>query len=155
MKNQILLLDDVYGLGRKGEIVSAKPGYIRNFLIPSKKGVAAEKHLVRLQEKLKKERAEQSVSDKKEAEGLAKELIGKTLSAVVKIDAGGHMYGSIGAQEVVNLLKEQLNVALEKRSVVLPKGIKKLGSYEVELKLKENVPATIALEIKAEEKAAE
>jgi len=155
MKNQILLLDDVYGLGRKGEIVTAKAGYIRNFLIPSNKGVVAKKHLVRLQEKLKKERSEQSVVDKKGAEALAKELVGKTLTAIVKIDAGGHMYGSIGAQEVVNLLKDQLKVEVEKRNVILPKGIKKLGSFEVELKLKENIFAKIAVEIKAEEKAAE
>ncbi|NGX26315.1 MAG: 50S ribosomal protein L9 [Chlamydiae bacterium] len=155
MKNQILLLEDVDGLGHKGEIVSAKSGYIRNFLLPSKKGVIAEKHLIRLQEKLKKERSEQSAKDKKESNALAKELVGKTLSTEVKIDAGGHMYGSVTAQEVVALLKEQLNIHLDKRNVILPKGIKKLGVHEIELKLKEGVTVKITLEIKAEEKPTE
>ncbi|NGX59989.1 MAG: 50S ribosomal protein L9 [Chlamydiae bacterium] len=155
MKNQILLLEDVDGLGRKGEIVSAKPGFIRNFILPQKKGVIAEKHLVRLQEKLKIERSEQSIKDKKDSEALIKQLAGKTLTSQVKVDAAGHMYGSVGAHEVVTLLQEQLNIQLEKRNVLLPKGIKKLGVHQVELKLKEGVHTNIALEIKAEEKESE
>lgn len=152
MKNQILLLEDVDGLGRKGEIVFARPGYIRNFLLPQQKGVVAEKHLIRLQEKLRKERIEQSATDKKTSEALAKNLEGKVLTVEVKIDAEGHMYGSITALEIVHLMKEQLGVEIERRNVVLPKGIKKLGVHEVELKLKEGVPANVTLEIKAEEK---
>lgn len=152
MRNQILLLDDVDGLGRKGQIVTAKAGYIRNFLLPKRKAVIAEKHLVRMQEKLQQERSNQAVTDKKESEAVAKQLIGKTLHIDVKIDAEGHMYGSVTAQEIVDLLKEQLEITLEKKNILLPRGIKKLGMHEVELKLKEGVPAKVALEIKAEEK---
>lgn len=155
MKNQILLLEDVVGLGRKGQIATAKPGYIRNFLLPKKKAVFAEKHLVRLQEKLKKERDEQAVKDKKDSEVLAKQLVDKTLTIAVKIDASGHMYGAVTAQDVAKLLKEQLSIELDKRNVLLPKGIKKLGVHAVELKLKEGISTQVGLEIKAEEKAEE
>lgn len=155
MKNQLLLLEDVDGLGRSGDIVTAKPGYARNFLFPKKKAIRAEKHLVKLQERLKEERAKKALEDKKEFEKLAKELVGKTLVSEVKIDAEGHMYGSVTAIEILHLMKDQLGVELEKKHVALPKPIRKLGSHEVELKLPEGVAAKVEIEIRPEEKPAE
>ncbi len=155
MSNQLLLLEDVSGLGRSGDIVSVKPGFARNCLLPQKKAIIAEKHLVRLQEKLKQERAKQAVVDKKESETLAQEFAGKTLTTKAKIDSEGHMYGSVTAQDIVGLLKEQLGHDLDKRNILLLKPIKKLGVHEVELKLKEGVLATITLEITSEEKVGE
>lgn len=147
MKNQVLLLEDVDQLGRSGDIVTVKPGYARNFLLPQKKAVVAEKHLVRLQERLRQERAKRAAADKTQSEALAKQLEGQMLRTQVKIDAEGHMYGSVAQNDIVSMLQEQLNVTVEKRNVVLPKPIRKLGEIEVELKLKEGVPAKIKLEI--------
>lgn len=146
-KNQVLLLEDVETLGRSGDIVTVKPGYARNFLLPKKRAVVAEKHLVRLQEKLKEERAKKASGDKKESDALAKDLLTKVLKTQVKIDAEGHMYGSVTQADIVKLFKEQLNIEIERRNVVLAKPIKKMGEIEVELKLKEGVPAKIKLEI--------
>ncbi len=146
-KNQVLLLEDVETLGRSGDIVTVKPGYARNFLLPKKRAVVAEKHLVRLQEKLKEERSKKASSDKKGSDALAKDLLTKVLKTQVKIDAEGHMYGSVTQADIVKLFKEQLNIEIERRNVVLAKPIKKMGEIEVELKLKEGVPAKIKLEI--------
>lgn len=147
MKNQVqvLLLEDVDALGRSGDIVNVKPGYARNFLLHKKKAMVAEKHLVRLQAKLREERARQAAVDKKEAEALAKQLQAKTLKTEVKIDAEGHMYGSVSQADVAALMKEQLKVDVDKRRILLPKPIKKLGEFDVELKLKEGIPAKIKL----------
>lgn len=153
MKNELLLLEDVDGLGRAGDIVTAKPGYTRNFLLPKKKAVIAEKHLIRLRQRLKEEREKQAVSDRKDAEELAKALEGKTLVTTVKIDAEGHMYGSVANTDIVTLFKEQLNIDLDKKNVVLPKPIKRVGEHEIELKLKEGVPAKITLAIQPETQA--
>lgn len=153
-KNQLLLLEDVDGIGRSGDVVSVKPGFARNYLLPQKKVIAAKKHTVRLQDKLKSERAQRAIEDKKHAEVVAEQLQGKTIQIAVKIDAEGHMYGSVSAQDIANLLKEQLNVQLEKRNVVLQKPIKELGTSEITLKLKEGVPAKVVLQITAEEKPA-
>jgi len=153
MKNQLLLLEDVDGVGRKGDIVSVKPGFARNFLFPKKKAIIAEKHLVRLQERLKEERAQQAITDKKEAEELAKMLKGKMLKTQVKVDAEGHMYGSVSSQDIVGFFDEQLHILIHKRNIVLPKPIKSLGQYEIDLRLQEGVPAMVILEIVAEEKA--
>lgn len=150
MKHQLLLLEDVYGLGRSGDIVSAKPGYARNFLLPQKKAIVAQKHLVKLQERLKEERTKRAVVDKKEAEELAKQLEGKKLTAQSKVDPEGHMYGSVTVADIAKMLKEQLNVELDKRNVQLPKPIKQLGIHLIELRLKEGVLAKVNLEITAE-----
>lgn len=150
MKNQLLLLEDIEGVGRSGDIVSVKPGFARNYLLPQQKALIAEKHTVRLQAKLKEERAKQAILDKQDAEVIAKKLVGAVIKTEVKIDAEGHMYGSVTQQDIAHLLKEQLNVSIEKRHVVLLKPFKTLGTHEVILKLKEGVPATIHLEIVAQ-----
>jgi large subunit ribosomal protein L9 len=150
MKNKLLLTEDVYGLGRSGDIVSAKPGYVRNFLIPQRKAVFAGEHSIRLQEKLREERAKRAAVDKKEAEAFAAKLLGKVITTTVKVDQQGHMYGSVSAADIAKMLQEQLEVILEKRNVVLPHGIKTLGVHEVNLKLKEGVPAVVTLHIKGE-----
>lgn len=155
MKNQLLLLEDVEGIGRSGDIVTVKPGFARNFLFPKKKAVIAEKHTIRLQEKLKEERAAQAIIDKKSAEALAKKLEDMSIKTETKIDVEGHMYGSVSAQDIVVMMKEQHAIAFEKRNVILPKPIRKLGGHEIALKLKEGVDAMIHLEIIPETKAAE
>ena len=150
MKKKLLLIEDVYGLGRSGDIVTAKPGYVRNFLIPQKKAVTAGEQTIRLQEKLRDERAKQAVGDKKEAQGLAQGLSGKVITTTVKVDQEGHMYGSVTASDIAKLLAEQLKVTLDRRNVILLHGIKTIGIHEVQLKLKENLPAMVTLQIKAE-----
>lgn len=147
MKNQLLLLEDIDGIGRSGDIVSVKPGFARNYLLPQQKAVVAKKHLVRLQERLKEERAKRAVTDKAEALELANRLEGQTLKALMKFDAEGHMYGSVTSPDVVILFKDQLGVELEKKNVLIHKGIKEKGTHKIELRLKEGVPAAIFLEI--------
>ena len=69
---KLLLLEDVRNLGRKGDLVQAKPGFVRNFLLPQKKALIADKQTIRLQDKLQEERIQQAVEDKKDADVLAK-----------------------------------------------------------------------------------
>ncbi len=147
MKNQLLLLEDVEGVGRSGDIVSVKPGFARNFLIPKQKAVVAEKHLVRLQDRLKEERAKRAITDKAEATELVTRLEGQKLTTQMKFDAEGHMYGSVTALDVAVLFKDQLGIELDKRNILIQKGIKGKGTHEIELRLKEGVPAKIILEI--------
>ena len=155
MKKKLLLTEDVYGLGRSGDIVTAKPGYVRNFLIPQKKAVVAGEQTVRLQEKLREERAKRAVVDRTEAQKLSADLAGKVITTTVKVDQEGHMYGSVTATDIAKMLKEQLEMTLDRKNIVLTQGIKTIGVHEVNLKLKEGVPATLTLQIKAEGQKAE
>lgn len=149
MRNQLLLVEDVEDLGRSGDIVSVKPGYSRNFLLPQKKAVIADKFTLRMQAKLQKERAERAALDRSEAQQLASQLEGKEISIEVKVDPDGHMYGSVAAVDIVHLLEKE-GIQLERRNVVLAAPIKTLGTYSIHLKLKEGVPSLITLHVVSE-----
>ncbi len=149
MQNQLLLLEDVDNLARKGEIVKVKPGFARNFLIPQGKAVIADKRAIRMQEKLKNERAKQAIEDKKEALQLAEAINHKEFTIVVKVDSDGHMYGSVTALDISRFLKEK-GFEVEKNFVKLAHPIKALGQYEISLVLKEGVQAKIALELESD-----
>lgn len=149
MKQQILLLEDVEGLGRSGDLVGAKPGYIRNFLLPQQKAVVATAHTLRMQTRLKEERAKQAALDRKDAEAMAGRLQQELLSIKVKVDAEGKMYGSVSAAEVVHLLQAR-GYEIERRHVALAHPLKVVGKHTITFKLKEGVPATCLLEILSE-----
>ena len=149
MKQSLLLLEDVDALGRSGDIVSVKAGFARNFLIPQKKALHASKQTIKLQEKLKEERIKRAAVDRKEAEELATSIEGTLLTIEVKVDADGNLYGSVIAADILALMKKE-GIELDKKNVILPKPIKSLGKYSIQLRLKENVPASIQLEVKPE-----
>ncbi len=146
MGNQLLLIEDVDDLGRSGDLVSVKPGYSRNFLLPQKKAVIADKYTLRLQAKLKEERAQLAEVDRKEAEEIASKIEGVVLSIEVKVDPDGHMYGSVSALDIARLL-EQEGYKIERRNIALIQPIKTLGVHPVTLKLKEGVPARVTLKV--------
>lgn len=149
-KQQLLLIEDVDGLGRKGEVVSgAKPGFVRNYLLPCKKAVVADLRTLRMQERLQEERAKQAVIDKKASEEIAKKIENKVISIEVKVDQSGHMYGSVTAKDVVSILDENA-ITVERKMVLLPTPIKKLGTYNVPLRLNEGVETSFNLNVKGE-----
>lgn len=146
MKQQLLLLEDVESLGRKGEIVSAKPGYVRNFLLPRGFAVIASPNALRKQESLKAEREKQAILDRQEAESLAKQLEGVILEIKVKVDPEGHMYGSVSPVDIARLFEER-GFAVERKYIQLNRPIKETGIHKISLKLKEGIPVVCQLSI--------
>lgn len=150
MATKLLLIEDVEDLGRSGDVVSVKPGYARNKLIPSKVAVHADKRALRMQERLQEERLKKAATDKKDAELAAERIDGKTVTTIVKVDHDGHMYGSVAISDILHLVQEQHSVTLEKRWVQLPHAIKTTGQFPVTLKLPEGVTAKILVKVSAE-----
>lgn len=146
MKQQLLLLSDVEALGKKGEIVSARPGYVRNFLLPQGFAIIASPHTLRQQEKLRAERAKQAVIDRKESEELALQVESVSLQIKVKVDPEGHMYGSVSAADIAQLFQEK-GLPIEKRSILVNKPIKVTGAHKISLKLKEGISVVCTLSI--------
>src|SRR5438445_11042849 len=97
MAKQLLLLEDVEHLGRKGDVVNAKEGYAYNFLIPKGFALVASESALRRKTKLQEERRKIAETDRKESEELAVRLNGEALTFIVKVDHEGHMYGSVSA----------------------------------------------------------
>lgn len=152
MATQYLLLEDVDGLGHSGDIVkNVKPGYARNFLLPRKKIAIADKHTLRLQEKLKEERAKRRLLEKQESEQIAARVEGLTLTIVVKVDHDGHMYGSVSVADILHHLQEQVQVELDKKSIQLKHAVKETGVHNIHLRLKEGVEANFHLKVVSEE----
>lgn len=146
MRQKLLLIEDVEDLGKSGEVVSVKAGYARNFLVPKKKAVVATKHTLRIQKKLQKERAKRAEEEKKESLKLAEELEGVALLCEVKVDPEGKMYGSVSKGDIERLLKEK-GVEVDKKRIDLKHPIKKVGVFDIKLKLKEGVTGVCKLKI--------
>ncbi len=150
MATKLLLIEDVEDLGRSGDIVSVKPGFARNFILPRKLGIIADVNALRRQARLQEERKQKALMDKAEAEKTAATLLDVVLEVSVKVDHEGHMYGSVSALDVVHLLKEQHGIDLDKRSIGLKHAIKETGEHKIHVKLKEGISADITLKIVSE-----
>lgn len=144
---QYLLLKDIRGLGRAGELVAPKAGFVRNYLLPQGFLLPASPATVKLQKELQEKRAKQAAQDREGAEHLARELSGREVAAVAKTDVSGRLYGSVSTKDLALLIEEQLDLQVDRRDIILPHGIKSLGSYQVTLKLMEGVTVDIQLTV--------
>ncbi len=147
---KVILLTDVKGHGKKGEVVEASDGYARNFLLP--RGLAKEATKGALNEVKGKNEAkayhkEQEVIAAKEA---AAKLEGQKVTISSKAGDNGKLFGKITNQNVADAIKYQLHIVVDKRKVVLPDGIKTTGSHEVEIKVYPEISAKITVEVVSE-----
>lgn len=147
---KVVLLADVKGHGKKGEVVEASDGYARNFLFP--KGLAKEATKGALNEVKGKNEAkayhkEQEVIAAKETQA---KLEGKSVSIASKAGDNGKLFGKVTNQNVADAIKYQLHVVVDKRKVQLPDGIKTVGTHEVEVKIYPEISAKIKVEVTGE-----
>ncbi len=150
MKQQLLLLEDVDGLGKSGEIVFARPGFIRNFLLPKRKAIIADKNTLRMQNRLQEKRREKAIQDLAISKEIAAILKDYVMEFYVKVDPEGNMYGSV---TVVDLMKkaEEKGLTLEKKNFPSPNfSLRELGNHRILLKLKEGEEAIMQVNIVSE-----
>jgi large subunit ribosomal protein L9 len=147
---KVLLLEDIGAKGRKGEIVAVKAGFARNFLYPKARAIRATKHAVRLQERLQSERNEQAMKDRGDAEKVAASLEGNIYEFTVKADAKGHLYGSVSAIDILNMINETEEMQLDRRQVTLVSPIKKVGTIDVIVRFNEGVTCTVKAKVNAD-----
>ncbi len=143
---QVLLLKDVND-ERAGEIARVRAGFARNYLYPKGLAVKATNHAIRLQEKLREERAKQAVIDKKDAEKTAGLLKDKIYETLVKVDPAGHMYGSVSAADVAEMITAESGVQIARKQVQLAHPLKTTGVHEVTILFKEGVTATVSVKV--------
>lgn len=146
MRQQYLLIEDVEDIGRSGEIITPKEGFARNYLMPQKKAIPASAHALRMQAKLQEERSKKAALDKKESEALAQKIEGTSIQIIVKVDQEGHLYGSVGAAEIIHLFEKE-GIKLDKRNVGVHLHIKALGQHPLVLKLNEGITCNYILDI--------
>ena len=147
---KVILLADVKGHGKKGELVEASDGYVRNFLFPknlAKPATAANLNELKLQEDAKKYRAEQELATAKDN---AAKFKGLTVKISAKAGANGKLFGAVTAKEISEALKAQFGLEVDKHKIVLSDNIKNFGSYEIKVKLHAEVSATLKVEVSAQ-----
>lgn len=146
---QVILLQDVKGQGKKGEVVEVNEGYARNFLI--KKGLAEAATANKLNE-IKQKKASQEyhkAEEIKAMQALAKELKDKKFTLKIKVGQGGKVFGSVTGANVSESLSAA-GYAVDKKKIVLAQPIKNVGVYDVEIKLCEGISTKIKVEVEGE-----
>lgn len=146
---KVILLQDVKGLGKKGELVNASDGYVRNFLFP--KNLAKEANAQAMNELKNAEQSKQYKIDTQiAAANKAKaELEGSVFVMSAKAGSNGKLFGSITAKEISAEIKKQKGIDVDKRKITLSSDIKSCGVYDVEIKLYTAIIAKVQVEVKA------
>ena len=142
MAVEVLLMDQVEGLGIEGDIVKVADGYARNFLFP--KGVATEvtEGKKRQIEKKRVERLAQLEKEKTASQELAKKIEGIECTISAKVGENGKMFGSVGIPQILEKVAEQ-GLEIDKSKMVLPAPLHELGVFDVEIKLHPEVKAVL------------
>ena len=139
---KVILTEDVDTLGNAGEIVAVKDGYARNFLLPRQLALIANKGNMAVYKEVRRQREVQQSRAKREAEVLAESLEKVSCNVPVTVGEGDRIFGSVTAQQIADLLKEQ-GFDIDRRIVQLDEPIRALGVYDVPLRLHPEVEAKI------------
>ena len=145
---EVVLLEDVKALGKKGQIVKVSDGYGRNFILTKKLGIeATPKNLNDL--KLQKANEEKVAQENLEAaQAFAKDLETKEIILTLKVGEGGKTFGSISTKEISEAAKKQLNLELDKKKLQLPSPIRNLGVTQVPVRLHPKVTGSLKVWVK-------
>lgn len=144
---EVVLLQDVKALGKKGQIVTVNDGYARNFILPKKLGIEANaKNLNDL--KLQKQNADKVAANQlAEAKAMAEKLADLSVTVSIKAGEGGRTFGSVSTKEIAKAAMDQLKLDIDKKKMVLPDPIKSLGVTEVPIKLHKDVTGILRVKV--------
>ncbi|MGN1223433.1 MAG: 50S ribosomal protein L9 [Christensenellales bacterium] len=147
---QIILLEDVRGTGKKGEIKEVSDGYAKNFLLKNKKAVLATS--VNLNVNAQKKSADEFHEQEriKEATSKSQQIKGKSFTIKVKVGENGKLFGAITTKEIADAVNSNNEFEIDKRQVVLKENIKTVGNFDIELKLYKNISTKIKICVEKE-----
>ena len=145
---KVILLEDVKSLGKKGQLVDVSDGYARNVILSKKKGIeATAKNMNDL--KLQKAHEDKLAAQRlEEAKLFAAEIAKAEVVLELKVGEGGKLFGAVSSKEIAQAAKEQLNMELDKKKLVLPNPIKTVGTTSVSVKLHPQVTAELKVVVK-------
>ena len=144
---KVILLEDVKGSGKKGQVVNASDGHARNFLFPRKLAIEATKENLAALEGQQQKAAHKSAQEVEAAKALAAQLEAKALKLAAKVGDSGKMFGSIANKEIAEALQKQLGLSVDKKKIVLADPVRNVGSYTVPVKLHPKVTAQVKFEV--------
>lgn len=147
---KVLLLADVKGLGKSGEVHEVKDGYGRNFLIAKNLAQIATNEVLNRYKAEQKKRELAQAQEKAQLEETAQKLSKITLKITQKIGANGSLYGAITKEDIATALENQCQISIDKKTLELKQPIKSTGIYEIETKLGHGIHATLKIDVMGE-----
>ena len=144
---EVILTETIDTLGREGDIVTVKPGYGRNYLLPQRKAVFATPENIQEVEKNKAEIEARLKAQLEAAESLAKKLSGTVLTIAMLTSDDERLFGSVTETDIIKKLAEDTEVELQKKQVLLPEPIKALGETVVPCKLGYETSVDITVQV--------
>ena len=144
---KVILMQDVKGKGKKGQMIEVSDGYARNYMLPRKIAVEATADAVNTMRMNDKAAAEKAAKERAEALEISKKLRDMTLVVTAKGGGAGKLFGSVTNQEIADALKAKTGIALDKRKIVISDPIKNVGTYTVQCKLGYEITAPLTVKI--------
>ena len=145
---KVILLQDVKGKGKKGQMLEVSDGYARNFMLPKKLAIEATPDAINTMRMNDKATQERIAREKAAALEISKKLREMTLTVTAKGGGNGRLFGAVTNQEIATALKDKSGIELDKRKIVISDPIKNVGTYTVTCKLgyEINAPLTVKIE---------
>lgn len=143
---EVILRKDVPKLGKAGDIVKVKDGYARNYLIPKGFAIPANQKTIKALENQKRIILNKMEREKKKLKSLIEKLEGMTFTVYRKVIEEDRIYGSVTVVDILNLLKEK-EIEIDKSQIILEEPIKKIGIFEVPIKLDSENIINIKIEV--------
>ena len=145
---KVILLQDVRGKGKKGQMLEVSDGYARNFMLPRKLAIEATADAINTMKMNDKATQERIAREKAEALEISKKLRAMVLTVTARGGGSGRLFGSVTNQEIADALEKNAGIKLDKRKIVIADPIKSVGTYTVTCKLgyEINAPLTVKIE---------
>ncbi|MBP1577876.1 MAG: 50S ribosomal protein L9 [Oscillospiraceae bacterium] len=140
---KVILLADVKGTGKKGEMYEVSDGYARNFLLPKKLAKPATVQAVGEMKAKQASTAYHAEVQRQEAEAMAKKLNEVSVKITAKAGAGGRLFGAVTTKEIADAINAQEKVSIDKKKIVIDADIKAYGTYEATIKLHPGIAAKV------------
>ena len=144
---KVILLQDVKGKGKKGQMIEVSDGYARNFMLPRKLATEATADAVNTMRMNDKAAAEKAAKERAEALEISKQLRAMTLVVKAKGGGAGRLFGSVTNQEIADALEKTSGIKLDKRKIAIADPIKSVGTYTVSCKLGYEIVAPLTVKI--------
>lgn len=144
---KVILLQDVKGKGKKGQMLEVSDGYARNYMLPRKIAIEATADAVNTMRMNDKAAAEKAAKERAEALEISKQLREMTLVVTARGGGAGRLFGSVTNQEIADALAAKTGIKLDKRKIIIADPIKAVGTYTVQCKLGYEITAPLTVKI--------
>ena len=144
---KIVLREDIDKVGKRGDIVEVSDGFARNFLIPRNHAIVATRGITAQAASMRAARDRADAKNRQSAEEIARKLVGISLRIEARSGAEGKLFGSVTNMDVIEALKEQSSLEIDRKQIEMHEPIRSVGEHHVPVKLHADVHVSLAVEV--------